>query len=103
MNSSPTAIGEAIRSNRLAQGLTLQQLADGSGVTLSHLSNFEHGRRIPGLQHVQSLADCLHLSATERRRWLVLAGLAHIPSGLREAVEAAVGLRGPRQAGASQT
>ena len=67
-------------------------LADLSDLSLAHISNLEFSRRAPSLQHAEALAKALALRPAERRRWLVLAGLAHVPPGLREAVTEAVGL-----------
>lgn len=69
----------------------MAHVAQRSGISLPHLSNLEHGRRAPTHEHVLALAKALRIPAAERQRWLVLAGLAHIPPGLREAVTEALG------------
>jgi hypothetical protein len=59
-------------------------------MSFGQLSHLELGRRAPSPAHVETLAAALSLGPPEHRHWLVLAGLAHVPPGLREAVAAAV-------------
>jgi len=79
-----------LRSIRTQRDLTLAALADSSGLSLTHISNLELGRRAPSPEHAEALAVALALRPAERRHWLMLAGLAHVPPGLREAVVAAL-------------
>lgn len=39
------AMGEVARSMRLGKGLTMRQVTEKSGMSLSHLSDIEHGRK----------------------------------------------------------
>ena len=90
MSTSIESFGELLRARRLVRGLTLELVAAEVGVSIAQLSHLELGRRAPSPEHDEALAVALALRPAERRRWLVLAGLAHVPPGLREAVMAAL-------------
>ena len=45
------SIGETIRYLRTQQGLTIQQLADKSGISMSAISKWENGKRIPSFEN----------------------------------------------------
>ncbi|GAA3591084.1 XRE family transcriptional regulator [Klugiella xanthotipulae] len=51
-----TTVGPRIRSLRLARGLTLAELADTTGISVSTLSRLESGRRRPNLELLLPLA-----------------------------------------------
>jgi transcriptional regulator with XRE-family HTH domain len=64
--------GEVLRGHRRAARLTLEQLADVSGVSARTLSDMERGRR-PQHRTVTALADALTLDQDARQRLLELA------------------------------
>lgn len=56
-------LGNRIREFRLERGLTLEQLADSSGLSASYLSTIERGLKKPSIPVLKSIADALHVSA----------------------------------------
>lgn len=58
-------IGEAIHQMRKRQGLTLDFLAEKSGVHQTTLSRYERGQREPRLKAVQSIADALGVTVED--------------------------------------
>ncbi len=52
-------IGEVIKQQRVMKGLTLQQLSDKSGVSLSHLARVEGGKRFPSARILRKVAQPL--------------------------------------------
>lgn len=58
-------IGKSIKINRLAQGLSQQQLAKLVGVTHASISYWENGVNIPNVNDCWSLADVLNISIDE--------------------------------------
>jgi tetratricopeptide (TPR) repeat protein/transcriptional regulator with XRE-family HTH domain len=84
--------GDRLRQHRSAAGLTQEELADRSGLSVRTIANMEHGRTTrPYGASVQSLADALDLHDWEREQ-LAQAGRpcpvktaalpAELPSGL---------------------
>lgn len=57
--SDSIKVGERIKALRLAKRLTLQQLADLSGVPASSISKIENGQLRPSLVHAINLASAL--------------------------------------------
>ncbi len=55
-------VGERIREQRVAKGLTQQELADAACIALSTLSRVERGRLSPSLGVLGRLAEALDLS-----------------------------------------
>ena len=55
----PETVAERIRKARKDRRLTLQQLATKSGLSISRISNYEQGRRTPGIDDIKALADGL--------------------------------------------
>ena len=53
--------GKLLRSQRITLGYTLRELSDAAGITLSFLSDIEHGRTLPGLETFCILCRLLHL------------------------------------------
>jgi transcriptional regulator with XRE-family HTH domain len=53
------SFGAEVRRRRKAQGLTLEQLAERSGLTFSYLSTVETGKRDPSLSTMRALATAL--------------------------------------------
>lgn len=52
-----TTIGNRIRDERLRLGLTLAELGDKIGVSKQCLSGWEHGRNMPDVFSLNSIAD----------------------------------------------
>ncbi|SDW32541.1 NB-ARC domain-containing protein [Amycolatopsis xylanica] len=67
--------GELLRQLRRAAGMTQQQLAESSGVSVRSISRLEAGQRTnPRLDTVRGLADALGLEPDARRGLLAAAG-----------------------------
>jgi transcriptional regulator with XRE-family HTH domain len=60
-----TAIGERIRSARLAQGMTLQSLAAAANLSPSMLSLVERGRATPSIGSLVVIATCLGVAMSD--------------------------------------
>lgn len=58
-------ISKRIKSYRLEKGLTLQELADLSGVTKGMISQIENGRSIPSLTVLLSIVTSLQINLSE--------------------------------------
>ena len=56
-------LGEYLREQRLANRLSLRQLAEATGVSNPYLSQIERGLRRPSAEVLQSLAKALRVSA----------------------------------------
>ena len=69
--SGENNLGEIIRERRIARELTLQELANMSGVSLSHLGRTEKGERFPSIDVLRKIAKPLDYGVLEL---LVLAG-----------------------------
>ena len=77
-----TEIGKIIREQRKRIPLSLSQLADMSGVSVTHLSRIEKGLRSPSPRTLQRIAEPLDFDLNEL---LILAGhLSPKPSILPE-------------------
>ncbi|UXA18192.1 helix-turn-helix domain-containing protein [Mycobacterium sp. SMC-4] len=61
-NAAPIAIGARIRNARKAQGLTLSQVADSSGLTKGFLSRLERDETSPSVATLVQLCQVLSLS-----------------------------------------
>jgi transcriptional regulator with XRE-family HTH domain len=57
------SLGEYVREQRVANRLSLRQLADAAGVSNPYLSQIEHGLRRPSAEVLQSIAKALRISA----------------------------------------
>ena len=67
ITGSSQSFGDLLRRQRLAAGLTQEELAELAGLSVRGLSDLERGaRRVPRRETVQLLAEALHLSAAER-------------------------------------
>lgn len=53
-------IGEAIKELRKAQNITKEQLAEKTGISVSHLEKIEAGARRPGIDTYQKLLSILN-------------------------------------------
>ncbi|MGW1093018.1 helix-turn-helix domain-containing protein [Streptomyces sp. NPDC002596] len=89
--SGRLGFGEVLRGHRRAARLTLEQLAEASGVSARTLSDMERGRsRGPQQRTVTALADALALVGEEREQLVELAREGRLrdhwarPSGLGE-------------------
>jgi transcriptional regulator with XRE-family HTH domain len=60
-----TQLGERIREYRIKRGLTLQELAEKSGITRGYLSKIEKAKKAPPVSTVISLAKALSVSISE--------------------------------------
>jgi transcriptional regulator with XRE-family HTH domain len=56
-------VGEYLREQRLANRLSLRQLAEATGVSNPYLSQIERGLRRPSADVLQSIAKALRISA----------------------------------------
>jgi transcriptional regulator with XRE-family HTH domain len=52
-------LGEVLQSTRLKRGLSQEQLAERSGVSVQHIAFIEQGRRKPQLKTLEKIADAL--------------------------------------------
>ncbi|HEY4419196.1 MAG TPA: helix-turn-helix domain-containing protein [Pseudonocardia sp.] len=72
--AEPAELGELVRAFRHAAGLTLEDLAERSGVSVRAISDMERGRsRNPQARTVMSLADALRLPENDRKLLLSAA------------------------------
>jgi transcriptional regulator with XRE-family HTH domain len=56
-------LGDYVREQRMANRLSLRQLADAAGVSNPYLSQIERGLRRPSAEVLQSLAKALRISS----------------------------------------
>ncbi|MBC8158087.1 MAG: helix-turn-helix transcriptional regulator, partial [Alphaproteobacteria bacterium] len=59
VQDTPPNVGEFVRKLRRSRGLTLEDLAEGSGVSKSMLSQIERNKTNPTLATVWRLCECL--------------------------------------------
>ncbi|MEV1025160.1 helix-turn-helix domain-containing protein [Streptomyces sp. NPDC050264] len=88
MSGERGAFGAALRELRLAASLTMEGLAEASGVSVRGIGDLERGRRAaPQRRTVAALADGLGLNEAERERLLAVArsgrGGGYNPAGVR--------------------
>ena len=88
--SSKQNIGKIIREQRKSIPLTLNQLAEMSGVSTAHLGRIEQGQRVPSSQTLQKIANPLGFDLNEL---LILAGylspeLSMLPEEQRDKLRA---------------
>src|SRR3954468_12797369 len=77
----PTLFGREVRRRRVALGLTLEQLAERSGLTPNYIGTIENGKRDPSLSTVMAIAAGLSVQAGE-----LFGGVPGLtPSGLEAA------------------
>lgn len=58
-------IGERMKAYRKMRGLSIQKLAELSGVSGDNIYNYESGKHIPGIMKVLELADAYDISIDE--------------------------------------
>jgi transcriptional regulator with XRE-family HTH domain len=80
-NVAPLRFGKEVRRRRKALGLTLEQLAERSGLTPNYIGTIENARRDPSLSTIAALSRGLGVPAGE-----LLGGVGGLSS---EAIEAA--------------
>lgn len=61
--AAPFDFGSRLREERRRQGLTLREVAELSGISVSQLSRLEHGHRRPDWDHLVSLSRALGVPA----------------------------------------
>lgn len=82
MDKTNNDFGRIIKQQRIAMQLTLQQLADMSGVSPSHLGRIERGQRFPSAHILRKIAQPLGFDEDEL---FTLAGyLSSEPLGVAE-------------------
>jgi len=63
--NSGKELGRVIKQRRQAVALTLEELADASGVSISHLGRIERGERFPSARVLSRIAGPLRLTEEE--------------------------------------
>ena len=81
------SLGDYLREQRVANRLTLRQLAEAAGVSNPYLSQIERGLRRPSAEVLQSIAKALRISA---ETLYVRAGFLNLEDGEARSVELAV-------------
>jgi transcriptional regulator with XRE-family HTH domain len=81
------SLGDYLREQRVANALTLRQLAEAAGVSNPYLSQIERGLRRPSAEVLQSIAKALRISA---ETLYVRAGFLNPEDGEVRSVELAV-------------
>jgi transcriptional regulator with XRE-family HTH domain len=59
------ALGEAVRSARLARGISQEDLAARAGLDRSYMSSIERGAQNPGIVSVLRVANALGMTASD--------------------------------------
>ncbi|WP_308019946.1 helix-turn-helix transcriptional regulator [Streptomyces sp. SP2-10] len=100
MSAQGAAFGALLRELRLAKSLTIEALAEASGVSVRGIGDLERGRRAaPQRRTVAALADGLALDAADRERLLAAeraertpgynpVGVRSVPRGIDDFVTA---------------
>jgi transcriptional regulator with XRE-family HTH domain len=81
------SLGEYLREQRLANRLSLRQLAEATGVSNPYLSQIERGLRRPSAEVLQSIAKALRISA---ETLYVQAGILSPDEGQTRSVELSI-------------
>jgi transcriptional regulator with XRE-family HTH domain len=84
---SVDSLGEYLREQRVANRLSLRQLADQTGVSNPYLSQIERGLRRPSAEVLQQIAKALRVSA---ETLYVRAGILNPEDGEARSVELAI-------------
>jgi len=100
VTAQDTAFGEALKRYRLAAGLTQEELAERSQMSVRGLVYLERGERRPHRETVQRLADALALPDSARA---TLDALARRLTKQDDGLGAAGAMDGPRALGAVST
>lgn len=62
---APEPLGQRIKKERLALGLTQRELADAIGITVPYMSKIEAGKETPTEEKIVKVAEVLGLNADE--------------------------------------
>lgn len=81
------SLGDYLREQRVANALSLRQLADATGVSNPYLSQIERGLRRPSAEVLQQLAKALRVSA---ETLYVRAGILNAEDAEVRSVELAI-------------
>ena len=84
---SVDSLGDYLREQRVANRLSLRQLADQTGVSNPYLSQIERGLRRPSAEVLQQIAKALRISA---ETLYVRAGILNPEDGEVRSVELAI-------------
>ena len=84
---SVESLGDYLREQRVANRLSLRQLADQTGVSNPYLSQIERGLRRPSAEVLQQIAKALRISA---ETLYVRAGILNPEDGEVRSVELAI-------------
>lgn len=57
--------GEKLKKCRLSLGLTQQQFADNTGITRTAITEYENGKRKPGLKTIKKIAEYTDTKTSE--------------------------------------
>lgn len=57
-----STIGKRIKSLRISRGLSMEKLAEASGVAKGNISGYESGKYYPSAQNIISIANCFGVS-----------------------------------------
>jgi transcriptional regulator with XRE-family HTH domain len=79
-----TALGEVIRTRRLANGMTLRSLSADGYLALGYLSEVERGQKCPSSSVIDAIANGLGLEASELiiETGLLMANVPDTPESL---------------------
>lgn len=79
-----TALGEVIRTRRLANGMTLRSLSDDGYLALGYLSEIERGHKCPSSSVIDAIANGLGIQASELviETGLLMANVPDTPESL---------------------
>lgn len=82
-------IGERLRELRLGNNMTLLEVREKTGLSVSHLSDMERGRAKPSFDALESLALCYGITMSDLMTGVDPAAVepSNYPDGLRELVE----------------
>lgn len=80
-------LADRFRELRSANDLTLKNLAELTGLSVSYLSDIERGRTMPSLDTLTTLATAFRMTVTDLLTGVDFAGertIASLPAGLHE-------------------
>jgi len=83
-------VGQRVREIRKQRGLTLKEVAEATGLSLTYLSDVERERTQPSLKTLQRIAGGLNVTTTDLMRGVANLGEETeeaLPPGLREFIE----------------
>ncbi len=82
-------IGERLRQLRTGRNMTLLDVKERTGLSVSHLSDIERGRTRPSLDAMEALAECYGIGLADLMTGVgpIVADPSGYPDGLKELVE----------------